>query len=122
MTTLEQSRKERQDLENYAKRARRKQREALCGDPEYGERLQDFIKTLGHFAKLDHAQRLTDYVIGECSRWLRAAPNDIRYEALEACNERIDRIKMRHGLQILSDPLPGEPDDVYRVVKKAMGL
>ena len=122
VTTLDQARTERDQLNTYARRAAKQQREALCADPEYGDRLKKFCATLNHYKRLDQAQDFTDWVTKQCRQWLRAAPADIRYEALSACHEQTQRIRMRAGLAPLEDSLPGEPPSVFEICKKAMGL
>ena len=122
MSTLEQARHERDQLNTYARRAAKQQREALCADPEYGDRLKKFCANLRHYNRLDQARDFADWVTKQCCKWLRDAPIDIRYEALSACHEQTQRIRMRAGLAPLEDSLPGEPPSVFEICKREMGL
>jgi hypothetical protein len=120
--TLDDALEERQDLLRRYKAAKRAERKALCLEPPYGDRLHDFINTLNHFKALEHGERMVEYVERECRRWLRDAPLGIRQTALELCGEREQAIRIRAGLHPIDDPLPGEPDNVFRKCKQAIGL
>lgn len=56
------------------------------------------------------------------SPWLRNAPDAIRLEALRIINEYVMRHRIKQNKHPLNDPLPGQPDDVYRICKRELGL
>lgn len=119
--TLAASRTERDKLMHNYRIAKDRQFDALCADPKCGDQLRKFVRTLGHFG-IEHAERWIAYVNDECRKWLRQAHVDMRFAALQACDERIQKIRIRANLPVFDDPLPGEPDDVFRISKMAMGL
>ena len=99
--------------------AKRRQYEELFAIPAHGEKLKKFQATLNHFGA-DDADRMLEYV--RASVWLHAAPKDFRHVALEMISQRIQRIRVRAGLPVFDDPMPGEDDDVFQLCKKALGL
>jgi hypothetical protein len=42
---------------------------------------------------------------------------DTRLTVLHEINERITRMRERHGLAPFDDPLPGQPDNVFRIIR-----
>jgi hypothetical protein len=56
------------------------------------------------------------------SPWLRNAPEPIRLEALRIINEYVMRQRIKQNKPPLDDPLPGQPDDIYRICKRELGL
>ena len=46
-----------------------------------------------------------------------AVSYDTRFTVLHHINERITRMRERHDLAPFDDPLPGQPDNVFRVVR-----
>jgi hypothetical protein len=122
MPTLDDALEERQDLLRRYKRQKREDRKALCLEPPYGDRLHDFIHTLPHFNELEHGERMVVYVETECRKWLREAPLNIRQVALEVCGEREQAIRVRAGLAPMSDPLPGEPLNVFQRCRQSIGI
>jgi hypothetical protein len=100
--------------------AKKREMDRLYADPEHGDRLRKFVATLGHFG-IDDANRMIEYVRYSCN-WLRAAPEDIRFAALQQISHRVQRIRARAGLLPFDDPLPGEEEDVFRVCKGELGL
>lgn len=124
MTTTQQSATERaladRDRQWRLYRAnKRRQYEALFAEPEHGEKLRKFRATLNHFG-IEDADRLLAFV--QAQTWLCMAPKDFRHVALEMIDHRIQRIRVRAGMPVFSDPLPGEPNDVFRLCKEALGL
>jgi hypothetical protein len=93
--------------------------ERLCADPIWGERLRKFVVTLKDFGA-DDADRMIMFVQYQGDMWLRSAPDDIRFAALQAIDRRIIRIRQRAGLAPFDDALPGEEDDVFQICKKAL--
>lgn len=122
MTSPDNALDERDKLSAAYRIAKRQQLKQLCADPAWGVRLHKFIATLGHFGKPAQAELMHTYVESECNKWLRAAPENIRYAAMEAIDERCIRIRERARLQPFDDPMPGEPDNVFRSCKQMLGL
>lgn len=120
-TTLAQAAQERQQLSSAYKHAKRAQLRELVADPIYGTHLKKFIATLNHFG-IEHGERFCAYVKSECRKWLAAAPENIRFAALEACDERIQKIRMQNGLPPFDDSLPGEELTVFDVCREAIGI
>ncbi len=83
--------------------------------------LRKFQATLNHF-DIGDADRMVAYVVKSNSAWLRNTDDSIRYTALEMISHRIQRMRVRTGLPVFDDPLPGEADDVFQLCKKALGL
>ena len=90
--------------------------EQLLGNSEH---LRKFQATLNHFS-IEDADRMVAYVQDECRKWLRTAPEDIRFAALQMVSHRVQRIRARAGLAVFDDPLEGEPDDVFRLCKREL--
>jgi hypothetical protein len=55
------------------------------------------------------------------SDW-RSVSYDTRLTVLHHINDRITRMRERHGLPPFDDPLPGQPDNVFRIVRSILGL
>ena len=122
MGAVDDALEERQKLLSNYRRLKRADRKALCLEQPFGDKLHDFIATLNHYTALEHGERMVRYVESECRKWLRNAPDNIRYAALEVCGEREQAIRIRAGLHVMDDPLPGEPDNVFRRCKQAIGV
>lgn len=118
---LDKALADRRQLERNAKLAQKRRSLAMYADPVWGKELWDFVSTLNHFGA-DDADRMVAYVTEQQRKWLHQAPYEFRCAALSACSERQQRIRARAGLPVLSDPLPGEPDDVFRKCKRIIGL
>jgi hypothetical protein len=43
---------------------------------------------------------------------------DARFEVLHIINDRIAKMRERHGLAGIDDPMPGQPDNVFRRVAR----
>lgn len=54
----------------------------------------------------------------ESQEWLRRADEDFRRLALRLIDNRIGRIRRDAGLVELDDPLPGEPDNAFFIIKR----
>ena len=122
MTTLDEALAERDRAARAYRRSKQAQLKELCADPAWGVRLHKFVATLQHFNKLVHAELMRMYVESECNKWLRAAPENFRYAALEAISEREQKIRMLAGMNPIDDPMPGEPDNLFRECKRMLGL
>jgi hypothetical protein len=107
-------------LRNY-RQSKRAQLLMLYNDPWHGEHLRKFVATLQHFGP-EHGDRFIEYVEDACRKWLRNASIHIRFAALEACDERCMKIREQLGLAPIDDPLPDEPDSVFLICKKAIGV
>lgn len=118
---LDKALAERRKLERNARLSQKRRSLAMYADPVWGEELWDFVSTLNHFG-MDDADRMVAYVAGQQREWIRRAPYEFRCAALSACSERQQKIRMKAGLPVLSDPLPGEPDDVFQRCKRIIGL
>lgn len=119
--TLDAAQRERDQLMRNYRASKAKQLAELYADPEIGDRLHRFVATLNHF-KIEHADRMIEFVAGEARKWLAAASPDIRHVALEAVNNRCMRLRERAGLPPIDDPLPSEPDSVFIVCRRQLGL
>jgi hypothetical protein len=117
VSAVDKALEEKDRLYRRYRAAKRAQLEELFGQEP---RLKAFHATLGHFG-IDDAERMINYVHTEAQKWLRAAPADTRFAALELVSYRIQRIRARAGLVPLDDPLPGEDDDLFRLCKKELG-
>jgi hypothetical protein len=118
---LDQALEENAKLLRSYKAANKQRLSGLCADPAFGGKLHRFIATLHHFGP-EHGDRFVEYVEEACRKWLRKAPIDIRFAALSACNERCMKIRERLGLVPIDDSLPGEPDCVFVLCRKAIGV
>ena len=52
--------------------------------------------------------------------WLPQADEDFRRLALRLIDKRIGRIRRDAGLIELDDPLPGEPDSAFFIIKRLL--
>lgn len=73
-----------------------------------------WVRTLGP----DDADELVAVVAGE--DWLLAAPAEVRLAALHLLGEEIGRIRRHAGLPELDDPLPGEPDTAFLILRRLL--
>lgn len=107
-------------LRNY-RQSKRAQLQELYRDPAHGERLRKFIATLNHF-RIEHAERMLEYIEGECAKWLGAAPENIRSAALEAVDNRCIAIRQRAGMVPFEDPMPWQEPNVFFAAKGMLSL
>ena len=73
-----------------------------------------WVKTLGP----NDADELVEVVAGE--DWLLAAPQEVRFAALQLIGEEICRIRREAGLPEFDDPLPGEPDNAFLIIRRLL--
>ena len=73
-----------------------------------------WIKTLGP----DDADELVEVVTGE--DWLLAAPQEVRFAALQLIGEQICRIRREAGLLEFDDPLPDEPENAFQIIRRLL--
>jgi hypothetical protein len=111
--------KDRNQLYRHYRVAKTAEHEELFALPEYGDRLRRFNATLGHFGIADSG-RMVAYVRDQNYTWLRNAPEDIRFAALQMVGQRIVRIRAKAGLVPFDDPLPHEPDDVFQLCRREL--
>ena len=110
---------ERDRLYRSYRIAKTAEHEELFALPEFGNRLRRFNATLGHFGIADSG-RMVAYVRDQNYTWLRNAPEDIRFAALQMVGQRIQRIRAKAGLVPFDDPLPDEPDDVFQLCRREL--
>ncbi len=73
-----------------------------------------WVSTLGP----DDADQLVGVVAGE--DWLLAAPQEVRFAALQLIGEQICRIRRRAGLLEFDDPLPDEPENAFQIIRRLL--
>ncbi len=76
--------------------------------------LAAWVKTLGP----DDADELVEVVAGE--DWLLAAPQEVRFAALQLIDEQICRIRREAGLPEFDDPLPDEPENAFQIIRRLL--
>lgn len=99
--------------------AKRRQYQELFAVPVHGEQLRKFQATLNHFG-IDDADRMLAFV--RAQTWLHAAQADFRHAALEMISARIQRVRVRAGMPVFDDPLPGTKESVFQKCKRELGL
>jgi len=120
-TATDKALAERERLARHYRAAKKLLYKTMFDDPQYGSRLRQLSVTLRHFG-IDDSGDMVDYVTRQTHEWLRAAPTDVRYTALEMIGSRIIRVRQNADLCEFDDPLPGEPDDIFQVCKRELGL
>lgn len=115
----EKALKDRDRLWRNYRAAKKREYEELFAIPVHGPLLRKFNSTLGHFG-IEDADRMVEYVQQRSRAWLRAAPDEIKRAASELIADRCIRIREKAGLAPLDDPLGDEPDDVWRLCRKAI--
>lgn len=109
-------RREQTALSKACHAARRRWFEEVLGGPE-GPRVRAmvaWVATLGP----DDADELVEVVAGE--DWLLSAPQDVRLAALRLIGDEIGRIRRETGLLEFDDPLPGEPDTAFQIIRRLL--
>ncbi|CAK0767854.1 hypothetical protein WCLP8_4170005 [uncultured Gammaproteobacteria bacterium] len=115
-TALVTRRQEREALSKAYHTARAQWLDRVLDCPE-GPRVRAmmaWVRTLGP----DDADELVEVVAGE--DWLLAAPAEVRFVALHLIAEEICRIRRQAGLPELDDPLPGEPDTAFLIIRNLL--
>jgi hypothetical protein len=72
------------------------------------------LMTLLDRLELSSAAVLLDFI--RRSDW-SSVSYDTRLTVLHEINDRITRMRERHGLAPFDDPLPGQPENVFRIVR-----
>ena len=73
-----------------------------------------WIATLGP----DDAEELVEVMAGE--DWLLSAPQEVRLAALRLIGDEICRIRREAGLAEFDDPLPGEPESAFQIIRRLL--
>jgi hypothetical protein len=83
--------------------------EALAGvHRDVLERLMEQLKALRS------ARELVDFI--NAQNW-EAVDADTRLIALHEINQAIMKLREKSGMEPISDPLPGQPDNTFRIIK-----
>lgn len=56
----------------------------------------------------------------ERATWLREADPDVRFMALRLIDDAIVRLRERHDMPPLDDPLPGEPPSAFLLIREML--
>jgi hypothetical protein len=85
-----------------------------------GPDLAAFAARLRGFTQFTDAAAMLAYVREAARSWLSLAPPEIRAEALSLVSEQIVTIRVHAGFAPFDDPLPGEADDVFQLIKREL--
>jgi hypothetical protein len=88
--------------------------QALAGPHE--AQISELMTLLGRL-ELSSAAALLAFI--RRSDW-SSVSYDTRLVVLHEINDRITRMRERHGLPPFDDPLPGQPDNVFRIVRAVL--
>jgi len=109
-------RREQTALSQAYHAARRQWFERVLDCPE-GPRVRAmvaWVRTLGP----DDADELVEVVAGE--DWLLAAPQEVRFAALQLIGDQIGRIRREAGLPEFDDPLPDQPENAFQIIRRLL--
>jgi hypothetical protein len=95
-------------------RHREQLEEALAG--AHGAQISELMALLDRL-ELSSAAALLAFI--RRSDW-SSVSYDTRLVVLHEINDRITRMRERHGLPPFDDPLPGQPDNVFRIVQSIL--
>jgi hypothetical protein len=112
--------KERALLFRRYRAARKAHRDSVYANHPLGPELRFFANHLTRYKQLEDATAMLAYVREHTHGWLSVAPPDIRTEALSIVGENIMRIRLHAGLAPFNDPLPGEANDVFQLIKREL--
>jgi hypothetical protein len=118
---LDKALDDRRRIYRVYRKAKKLRDQGLYDTPVFGDRLRRFVKTLGHF-DMTGSGRMVEYAEREWKTWMREAPADIKFAALQAVDERIMTIREQAGLPPIDDPLPDRPDNAFFTIKKIFGF
>ena len=113
---LVERRREQVALSKAYQAARAAWFDRVLGGPE-GPRVRAmvaWIATLGP----DDAEELVEVIAGE--DWLLAAPQEVRFAALQLIDEQICRIRRDAGLPEFDDPLPDQPENAFQIIRRLL--
>jgi hypothetical protein len=111
---------ERAFLYRRYRAARKAHRDTLYQSHPCGPDLAIFAAQLRRYTQLTDAAAMLAYVREAARSWLSLAPPEIRAEALSLVSERIVTIRVHAGFAPFDDPLPGQADDVFRLIKREL--
>jgi hypothetical protein len=74
-------------------------------------------RLMGELKDLQSARALVDFISAQ--DW-SAVDADTRLIALHEINTAITKLRERTGLDPISDPLPGQPENAFRIIRKLM--
>ena len=100
---------------HYRSEKARRTAEALAS-PQ-GKRLAVFLAEFDRLT-IDDADLMIVRI--KAQDWLLQADEDFRHLALRLIDKRIGRIRRDAGLIELDDPLPGEPDSAFFIIKRLL--
>jgi len=99
----------------YRREVARRTAEALASP--LGKRLASLLAEFEALT-IDDADVMITRIEGQ--DWLLRADEDFRRLALRLIDKRIGRIRRDAGLVELDDPLPGEPDSAFFIIKRLL--
>jgi hypothetical protein len=106
---------EGQKLSRAYKQWQREQlNEALAG--AHGAVIVELMNVLDRL-ELNSAAALLDAV--QRTAWNEIS-YDVRFTVLHQINETIARLRERNNMPVIDDPLPGQPDNVFRRIKRIL--
>jgi hypothetical protein len=112
----EKRREERNRLAaRYRNEEARRVAEALSSP--LGRKLADLLAGFDRLS-IDDADRMIDTVAAQ--GWLIGTDREFRQLALRLIDRRIARIRRDAGLPDLDDPLPGEPESAFLILKRLL--
>lgn len=100
---------------HYRREEARRTAEALASP--LGKRLASLLAEFDRLT-IDDADVMIAHL--ETQDWLPQADEDFRRIALRLIDKRIGRIRRDAGLIELDDPLPGEPDSAFFIIKRLL--
>jgi hypothetical protein len=101
-------------LRAWKKFHREELEEALAGP--HGATIAELLTLLDRL-ELSSAAVLLNFI--QCNDW-SSVSYDTRLVVLHQINARITRMRERNGLPPIDDPLPGQPDNVFRRIKQML--
>ena len=99
------------------KKFHREEREAVLAGP-YGSTLAELFRMADNLHCVRPAQLIG--LVGAVD-WA-PVPYEARLAVLHELNAAITRHREKRGLEPISDNLPGEPDNAYRVIRRILSL
>jgi hypothetical protein len=106
-----------QKLSRAYKQRHREQLDAALAGP-HGDQISELMTLLDRL-ELSSAAALLNFV-RRCD-W-SSVSYDTRLTVLHQINETITGMRERHGLPPFDDPLPGQPENVFRIVRAILTL
>jgi hypothetical protein len=116
-TAMEQEQRDTSIQFARYKRAVRAQSMALM-ESEHGENYRMLLLLLRRLTP-QSASELVNYVKG--ARWITRCDADQKFIVLSIIDMAIIRTRIRAGLPEFDDALPGQPDNVFLIIRKIIG-